>query len=228
MHNIISISLILAVVSTLMIRTDYQSRSFVNPNWRSVSGFKIKKINNSELPKVKRVVKTFSSKYKASLIKNTLNTINIVGYFKVGRSNYGGSYWRDSIILKSSGPRHSPYYLERILHHEYSSILINRYPLHTKDQVIWNFGGYGGKKLRDYYLRNGVDSKTERKSLLRKGFLTPYSSTSFENDFNIFAEYIFLKPSWLKHLASKYPKIRIKRAIAIKYYCNIGAKIKCN
>lgn len=219
----------LALGHDVTIRTDHESRDFVHPGWRYKTGFQMRKIDSRQISKARMVVTSFSSRYDERLLRKSLASVNIVKDFRIGKSIYSGTYWKNKIILKV--PRaHSIYYLERVLHHEYSSILLRKYPLSRSDKRLWsrNSARYGGRKLRDYYLRNGKGSRTERKSLLRQGFLTPYSATTFENDFNILAEYIFMKPERFKYLARIYPRIRVKRAIAIKYYCKLGAKIKCN
>ncbi len=229
MHNVVSISLILAVALTVTIRTDHLNDDFVSPYWRARSGFKIAKVDKRVLPKARRVVNAFSSRYKNKLLRETLKSVNIVGIFRIGKMNYSGSYRRNTIVLKVP-MRHSDFYLERVLHHEYSSILLNKYSMPWKDKLKWKQSSdvYGGKKLRNYYLRNSQGARSEHKSLLRKGFLTPYSATTFENDFNILAEYLFMKPRHFKYLAKKYPKIRIKRDIAIRYYCKLKVRISCN
>ena len=55
-------------------------------------------------------------------------------------------------------------------------------------------------------------------------FLSKYSKTNIENDFNIYAEFVFAEPEKLRELAATYPIIAKKLSLFITAYTQFSAK----
>ena len=62
-------------------------------------------------------------------------------------------------------------------------------------------------------------------SLFNKGFLSQYSRTSYENDFNMYAEFLFINREYLQSLSRKYPLINLKYQAVKKFYADLGVVI---
>lgn len=106
---------------------------------------------------------------------------------------------------------------QAILHHEMSSLLLHSLPWGVKytfrrEWVQWS--------NRNYNLDHDNREYTVKPLLQRDGFLYDYCLTSFENDFNVVAQFHFT--SWLKvrltRASTYYPKIKKKRDMMLKLY----------
>lgn len=51
-----------------------------------------------------------------------------------------------------------------------------------------------------------------------QGFLSNYSLSNLENDFNVFAEVALTEPGRLKELSAEYPRIRQKTTMLMEFY----------
>jgi hypothetical protein len=111
-----------------------------------------------------------------------------------------------------------------IMHAEFSSILLKNYGFPSDEwQAInkpsWRYFGSGSEMLGE----KGLYDQTEE--LLAEGFLSRYSQASLEEDFNVFADWVFTKPDRLRELASTYERIRKKYQVVIKFYKSIDPTI---
>lgn len=108
------------------------------------------------------------------------------------------------------------------LHHEFSSLLIHYTPQAKKLEKIFkllNKASYN-RQFREQAGRGWITDKTQR----RQGFLYPYSSTSFENDFNVMATYSitdYLK-HYVRYASKKHEIIKIKALLVKDFYKSNG------
>lgn len=176
------------------------------------------------------VVYEFLNAYPEEELSRRLKKITVVGSLSVdGSSYYGTNHWaREEIYVVCQ--RDSTRML-RALHHEFSSILL----WNNKDYFDFSeWIAQNPKGLDSYVLGwhgNGSDAAKQNlngdwlsPSLFRKGFLTDYNQVSFENDFNRFAEYIFVHPDKVLAL-KKHSRIMAKTKLLIDFYYWLGIRI---
>ena len=66
------------------------------------------------------------------------------------------------------------------------------------------------------------DGRDEQPLLLYQGFLTSYGSADFQNDVNIYAEYLFVESKRLAAHSKKYMSVQCKKRIIKEFYCAIN------
>lgn len=107
--------------------------------------------------------------------------------------------------------------LENVAHHEFSSIIYEKF-FSEKDAQIWKRNtNLNYKQLDEITSNNVIDVDYD---LCKDGALTLYSTSDLENDFNVISQYYLT--SFMKHeletAASQHPKILAKRNIVSKIY----------
>ena len=81
------------------------------------------------------------------------------------------------------------------------------------DPTDFTYGSGGVNAIKEGKVSNYLDP-----NLNRLGFINEYSMSSIENDFNEFAEDLFLPENGFKEVVENYPKIRKKRKLIINFY----------
>ena len=162
---------------------------------------------------------TFLKKYPKRLIRKTLKNI----YFCRGLSFYGikrfaGAYYGNKIWGEQRKRGSSREFYEKMLHHEYSSVLLkkHKYKFPKKRWLrISGSGYYGG----DFTCPLG-GAWHHTRAMRQDGFLYCYSKTNFENDFNVLAEsYLHTGGERMMQGATRnYPNLRAKLEIIKDYY----------
>lgn len=111
----------------------------------------------------------------------------------------------------------------RILHHEFSSDVFkaNQYELILKWKAIsldkYDFSNsFNEHCLTDFYF-----AYTRNESINYDGFMFNYGKTNEENDFNTYAETLFIRTELMKKL-KYYPKINKKLQMFKQFYRNAG------
>jgi len=111
---------------------------------------------------------------------------------------------------------------EYVFHHEFSSVLLLKNKNFLKIKKHWlslNKNSYSGS----WGPSSNTNWNSENKNLRTKGFLFPYSTTSFENDFNVMAA--FYKSRMLKYrlykASKKYKLIGGKYKIIKKFFSEL-------
>ena len=187
---------------------------------------------DSSLP-VSDSIRQFLNNYPKQVLSNHLENIFILSKFKCGNYRMGGSYDRKSIYVSvylgdmNEQEYYRSWYL-KILHHEFSSILQEQnYSLLTNDliQSVSGKDAYDPKILEYCLLQIRGECISGSRTLYEKGFLHYYGKQSPENDFNIYAEYLFVEYERLMGLADRYPLIDKKVKLFKKFYNDIGVHI---
>jgi len=175
-------------------------------------------LNNSSeaLDGIEDALKIYPKGFVSSIIKS----INICGSMKMEGSDAGGTFSSNSLILSSisawNGTGTNYTNALRGVHHELSSLIYLRSIFAT---LAW-------KKLMP---KNWKPSINNHETLsvnnniepnYASGFLTEYGMTNIENDFNVYAEFIFIEPEHIIKLATKYPIIAKKLGLIISAYTN--------
>ena len=176
-----------------------------------------------------RAVKSFLSSYEKNFLKARINSINLFKDIEfldspVGGINHKGHIW---LTLDSFSKQRIDKIYQGILHHEFSSNIYKFVDLDLRTQwkninSIYEYSiSFLKKCLKDIKFCNSSSEK-----LFTDGFLTNYSLTDDENDFNVYAEILFTESPYIKDLAQKYPKIKNKLQKLKDVYIKAGFKGK--
>jgi hypothetical protein len=186
-------------------------------DWLSLSRTKVRR--NLSL-----VLDGFLSKYPKHVVRSNLTDLYLLGKLEFGGKRYGGTYFGPNIYINGSGP---PDDLLRILHAEFSSILFHKYDFPKREWAaisgslyLSSDGGAG------YWMVDDPSRLVQTEDLLSNGFLTKYSTTDLENDFNMFVGWAFTRPQELGKLASRHEKIRRKMELVVRFYESIDTTIE--
>ncbi len=167
------------------------------------------------------------TKYPFSMIEKNLRKIYAMRTLSFFDLDYGGTYYRRCVYITNDGIEkgYTVKVIEGSFHHEFSSVLIKRYKKAFKKSE-WmaanplNFTyGDGGKEA----LKSNKSSKRPDASLYPSGFLNEYSLASIEEDFNCYAELLFMSDDdfWIAWETSE--AVRKKTNILISFYHRINA-----
>jgi hypothetical protein len=167
----------------------------------------------------------FIYSYNRDFLKKYASSMNFVSNLFYDGSRVGGlsngKYFY--ISLKSYDPDYLDTFYLRALNHEFSSN-IYRF-LSLKDRLEWANISNAYDTSSEYErkcLSSGTFYRQNDTKILREGFLSYYSVTNPENDFNVYAERLFGGDDNLKNYARYYPKIKIKLDLIKKIYKKSG------
>jgi hypothetical protein len=186
---------------------------------------KVKPLSANEFKRSRRIILDALEKYPEEVVRDNLKEVYALKYLEFYDIEAGGTNSRNQVYVISKGLRagYTADWIEKVFHAEFSSILLRNYSE--------RFGRKQWKEINGMsfnYGRGGVDAigskKAQKKldsSLNNKGFLHEYARSSLENDFNSFAEYMFLGQKSFWELISSYPKLEKKRDQFIEFYKRI-------
>lgn len=174
-------------------------------------------------------IRKFFASYNEAFLKGKIDSIMLFKNIKYLNSNVGGLSDGDTIWLclrdlpqESLNTRYS-----EVLHHEFSSN-VYKHISYTK-RIIWkkiSFAyHYTISFIKKCLTEPGFAASTTDE-ILSGGFLTNYSMTNDENDFNVYAETLFTEPEKLKKLKATYPNVKIKLEKLKEFYRELGFKGK--
>lgn len=169
-----------------------------------------------------RVMDAALAKYPAEVLGGHLRTLYLLGELRYRGVITSGTNSRTDVYVKI-GPvekgftaRHN----EGVFHAEFSSILIRNQPQFL-DRKAWKAANPPGFT----YLGDGVDAVKQGKArtkadstLNAQGFLSQYSQSTLENDFNGFAARLWTGDASLWLLAKEHPPIQRKLALVLRFY----------
>lgn len=154
------------------------------------------------------------SKYPGDAIIKAVRKIYLLGRLRFAGENFFGTNSRYDIYMALENNDE----IERTFHHELSSILFRNNPSYLI-QDEWKklspelFSGSSADAMKAGYY--STDYAPE---LLEKGYLSRYSLSNWENDFNMYAEELFCGGKTFWALADKYPKLLQKTRLIIRFY----------
>lgn len=182
-------------------------------------------VSLSEQARLFGIAQTGLQKYPANLLKQNLKKLYFLKTLMFFGLEYGGTYNKRSLYVTDNGIEkgYTDAYIEGTIHHEFSSIILKRY-IKLFDEEAWiaanptgfTYGDGGVEALKTEFTSLKLDS-----TLYIKGFLNEYSLASIEEDFNCYAEFLFIsdKEFWLAWEQSE--AVRVKTEILISFYNRI-------
>jgi hypothetical protein len=159
------------------------------------------------------------SKYPKNFIDNEVKHIYIMGKISFNKEWFTGTNSRYDIFIASTDNDE----IEKTFHHEFSSILLRNHPNFTME-INWKALSpelIGGNSA--FAIEQGYNDVTFNKKLCEKGYLSKYSLSNWENDFNMYAENIFTGGKEFWKIVDAYPKVKIKTNMVIAYYAKLNA-----
>lgn len=183
-------------------------------------------IDEKEFLRLPALLETALAKYPAALIAKNIKSIVLakeIVFYGVG---YGGTNSLKSVYICNAGKAggYSDLFIIDSFHHEFSSILLRNYTFPNQKWLACNLKGFsynpsdhGGRKA----IEEGTASLEGSDRLYRKGFLSQYSMSELEEDFNVYSGLIFTDPEKFKDLLNKYGAIGKKFEIWLSFYASI-------
>lgn len=171
---------------------------------------------------VSRVLRGAMAKYPEGVLRTHLRAVYALAQLRYNDILTSGTNSRDCVYLKIGEPAQgfTDAHIERTFHAEFSSILL-RNRAKDFDAGAWQAANPPGFT----YLGSGVDAVKQRRAglamraeLHEQGFLNEYAKSTMENDFNGIAAMLFRGESSLWETAEKFPRIRAKLELSIRFY----------
>jgi hypothetical protein len=175
-----------------------------------------------EIERTQLILDSALHKYPAKLLQDNLKKIHVLKTLRFFGLDYGGTYYKRDVYISNNGLEngYTGDFLEGTFHHEFSSVLLKRHSTRSNKQSWmhanpkdFSYGNGGIEALRTNETGLHLDP-----ILFEKGFLNQYSLASFEEDWNCFAEYIFMNDPGFWQAWEENEAIREKAAILIGFY----------
>lgn len=159
-----------------------------------------------------------------SAIVQQVNTIYIVTELKHRETggNICGTYFDNDIIV-SIHPRCGIENIDYYVTHEYSSLVLNKW-FHRFPSREWGLNNGFPYNDRDMWPIITGQKHEKLRFLNENGFFELYCTVSREEDFNVLIGYYYEDRSALKHVTARYPKVRNKVKLAVKFFEKYAGK----
>ncbi len=214
----------ISAVHGLAIEFGAPATFFVPPHGPQIDGVQVRRARISEvalaLPGIERALSAYPPGFVASIIR----AVFIAGELSVGGAPAGGTFGPAWIILSAPETLDGDAIRATCLlglHHELSSFVLRRSPATI---VRWAELMSGTAS----FASGPAESLARDRSPApdpASGFLSAYGATSFENDFNVYAERIFTEPAEVARLAALHPLVRRKLDALIAAYAAIDPRM---
>jgi hypothetical protein len=207
----------------IKVHYEYDRENFFPQAWRAepinAAGVPI---NQHEAHRVIRQIDTFLASFPLEFIKRNLKNIYLLNDMTFYGKPYGKTNGRAAIYIESKGIEagYTDDFILKGLYHEFSSIIMQnyRFPFYQWEEVNVSDFSYSGTG-REILDEENLNLPSEE--LLKLGFLTKYSTSSLENDFNVFSEWIFTNKDELEKYSKRYPRIARKLALTKQFYNSV-------
>lgn len=179
------------------------------------------------------VIDSLLGLYPKDILLSDLDTVKVGGQILTEREQFTSGFYQpnsqdiylfplvaDALNIDSdSDVRHT-------FHHEFSSILMRKYRF---DMI--GFMAYNGTDFEYWFdqakiLDSSHNGYYADSRLLEQGWLTYYSQTSPENDFNTYAEIALSEPARMSEYCSSYNRIEHKYEHVKSFYLRISPDFK--
>ncbi|HMO33007.1 MAG TPA: hypothetical protein PKE63_02560 [Lacibacter sp.] len=152
--------------------------------------------------------------YPPSLIRKHLSRIYVVGSLRWGGQQFYGTNSRRNIYIEGGDSVQT----NHTFHHEFSSILLRNLP---NGDLKWEWQKRSPRLVNRSSAAAmwlGYSATALNEKLMEDGYLCDYSLSNWENDFNMYAEYIFCGGAAFWKLVDKYPLVKKKVGLVINFY----------
>jgi len=164
-------------------------------------------------------------KYPAYILKENINSVQLVYTLEFFGKNYPGTYTRNRIWLaveSGSGKFGSPF-MASVFHRELSSILLNNYGRYFQEPAWRELLPEGFQYSETpFFDPDSIDLRADPK-WMAKGFINAWAASSLENDFNSLASRLLGsdKDFWL--YIESYPVLMKKMLLCLSFYRSLDS-----
>ena len=180
-----------------------------------------------EIIRTEKAIKRALRKYPQSVLDINLWQIYALRDLWFYETLFGGTNTTGKVYITNNGLEndYTSSYIEKTIHHEFSSILLNNY------ETLFNYEEWNEINGTDFVyhdklggvesLKNGTAGTNLIDTLNSKGFLTEYSMSTLENDFNMISESLFCPDREFWKSVRRHEKLRKKVDLVIEFYSAI-------
>ncbi|HAJ96062.1 MAG TPA: hypothetical protein DCP02_07505 [Actinobacteria bacterium] len=201
--------------------------TFPNEWYDSEIGAKAESLSEGEVERSKRIIISALDKYPTQFLKDNLKRVYVLKSMIFFEVNYGGTCSPESksVYLVNNGAKmgNTDIFIEQAFHHEFSSVLFFNYKnifsksewqqINPAEFVYFDevTGGSGA-------IKEGKASQVFDPDAHRMGFLYEYAQSTLENDYNSFAENIFMGDESFFDIVEDYEKLKMKLDLIVEFY----------
>ncbi len=176
----------------------------------------------------KQAVVDAISRYPAGFVQANLGEVILVKRIWIQCVPAAGTYHTDRVFLatESATRAFDPQYVQRVFHHEFSSVLLARHPAGI-DSAGWRRltdNGYH-RHVPGWSRAYGLMSNEPSAFWASRGFLHEYASFSFEEDFNSIAEVIWCGDGDAWSLIETSDVLSEKARLTVRFYASLDERI---
>ena len=179
-------------------------------------------IKQEAWPHLISIINIALNKYPEKVTRKNLKKVYILRTMMFFGLDFGGTYHKKKVYLTSNGIKHgyTDQYIKGTFHHEFSSVLLKRHRKYF-DEDAWHainppdfsYGEGGVAALKASSTNLEFDT-----CLYQSGFLNEYSLASMEEDFNCYAQFLFLSTPEFWEAWETSEAVKRKTALLIAFY----------
>jgi hypothetical protein len=189
---------------------------------------KAESLSAGEVERSKRIIISALDKYPAQFLKYNLKNVYILKSLSYSGVSAGGTNSFDCVYIANDGVNmgYTDIIIEKEFHHEFSSIVLRNYWYIFKESA-WRQSNPAGFVYFDEAgggvgaIKEGKTSSVFSVQAHESGFLYEYAQSTLENDFNSFAENIFMGEEDFFRTVEQYEKLKMKLDLIISLYNTI-------
>lgn len=185
-------------------------------------------IDQKELLRIAKIIKTALSKYSLDFIKKNLKGIYLTKEIYFYGQPYGATSSTDVIYLNDKGVNagYTDEFLEGSIHHEFAHILQRNYSFQKDLWKKCNPKNFKYKSGGVNAIKNNEASLEGSDKFYKMGFLSEYSMSALDEDICVFSERILTRRDEIKQIIEQYQNIKKKYQIWLQFYQSINSGIQ--
>jgi|GEM_PF-1134589 len=199
--------------------------------YRSPINAQSENLASEEIERSKNIIIAALKKYPIEVLNHNLKKVYVLKSMNFFGADYGGTNSTDVVYLCNAGidMGYTDFNMEQSFHHEFSSILL-RNSRHLFNEKEWRDINPEGFEYFDEStggsgaIKEGRASQYFSPEFHKEGFLYEYAQSTLENDFNSFAENIFMRNEDFFTTAEQYEKIKMKLDFIVSFYNSINPR----
>ena len=179
-------------------------------------------VDKAEVDRSLQLADAGMANYPAGLLKENLEAVYFVKEMRFYGLKYGGTNSRGTVYITNRGVRQgfTDLYILSTFHHELSSILLRNHP-EKFDSAAWHAANREGFRYRSSGMESLKDGSADTKYGHRfhiDGFLNQYATSSMEEDFNPYAEALFMGDRRFWEIVDRFPRVEQKADVILAFY----------
>ncbi|GEM_PF-2041825 len=196
------------------------------PSWRQEAiDIQGKAPSEKEFKAAYSIVTKALQKYPLAILEENLKRVYILSELEFFGAKAGGTNSLEVLYLtkRSIQEGYTAEWVESAFHHEFSSILLRNFGNEIKLEWPKNLDksfSYGTGGVNAIHANKA--SKVWDDKLNARGFLHQYATSSMEEDFNSFLDFLFSGDPKFWRRVERYPKLKAKCDLVIEFYYQLN------